>query len=348
MSDRNRPHEDGDVAPAAKTSRSEPLWKQWHDESVPIRLGVSACLLGAEVRFDGGHKRDRYLTDVLGENVVWMPLCPELEAGMGNPRPVIHLRGGEIGERLVERESEKDWTAEMATYSKSRCEEIAAMGLDGFVLKKDSPSCGMARVRVYGNSGDMPSRQGVGHFAQALQREFPDLPLEEEGRLRDAVLRERFIEAIFCHNRWRVLVARGLTRRRLIEFHSAHKMLILAHDEKIYREMGRVVAGFGRRSDDEIYTDYYSYFVAALRKKATVSRHVNVLEHLFGHVKDFVSAAEKREIGASIEDYRRGDIPLVAVISLLKFLVAAHDVEYVGRQLYLEPHPRELKLRNHV
>jgi uncharacterized protein YbgA (DUF1722 family)/uncharacterized protein YbbK (DUF523 family) len=333
---------------SGRVERDEPIWVKWHDESIPIRLGVSACLLGGEVRYDGGHKRDRYLTDVLGENVDWLPVCPEIEVGMGIPRPVIQLRGGEIGESLVERESDVDWTDRMRVYADSRAAELARLGLDGFVLKKGSPSCGMTRVRVYGHPGGMPSRNGVGHFAQALTRGMPDLPVEEEGRLRDAVLRERFIEEIFSHNRWRVLVSRGLTRGRLVAFHEAHKMLILAHDQKIYREMGRVVASFGQVPDNEVYAAYHPLFVAAFRKTATIARHVNVLEHLFGHVKDKISKAEKREISASIDDYRSARIPLVVVISLLRFMVAAHDVTYVRGQLYLEPHPRELMLRNHV
>jgi uncharacterized protein YbgA (DUF1722 family)/uncharacterized protein YbbK (DUF523 family) len=328
--------------------REEPTWKRWHDESMPVRVGVSACLLGGEVRFDGGHKRDRYLTDVLGDNVEWLPVCPEIELGMGIPRPVIQLRGGEIGERLVERESDEDWTERMKDYADARTSELADVGLDGFVLKKDSPSCGMARVRVYGRPGGMPSRQGVGHFAQALHRGMPDLPTEEEGRLRDAVLRERFIEEIFSHNRWRVFVSRGLTRGRLVAFHEAHKMLVLAHDQPTYRALGRAVASFGKIPDEEVYAAYHRHFVAAFRKPSTIAKHVNVLEHLFGHVKKLISRAEKREIAAAIEDYRAARIPLVVVISLLKFLVAAHDVHYVRGQLYLEPHPRELMLRNHV
>ena len=328
--------------------RDEPTWVRWHDESIPVRVGVSACLLGGEVRFDGGHKRDRYLTDVLGDNVDWLPVCPEIELGMGIPRPVIQLRGGEIGERLVTRETDEDWTDRMKQYADARTSELADFGLDGFVLKKDSPSCGMTRVRVYGQPGGMPSKNGVGHFAQALNRGMPQLPMEEEGRLRDAVLRERFIEEIFSHNRWRVLLSRGLTRGRLVAFHEAHKMLMLAHDQPIYREIGRVVASFGKIPDEEIYPAYYRLFVAAFRKPTTIARHVNVLEHLFGHVKKLITRAEKREIAAAIEDYRAARIPLVVVVSLLKFLVASHDVDYVRGQLYLEPHPRELMLRNHV
>lgn len=329
-------------------SSATPVWKQWYDESQPIRLGVSACMLGAEVRFDGGHKRDRYLTDVLGDHVEWVPVCPELEAGMGVPRPVAQLRGGERGDRFVLRGDETDLTEQMRAFTDARLPELAGMGLDGFVLKKDSPSCGMERVRVYGEDGSMPTRSGVGHFAQALMRDLPDLPLEEDGRLNDPALRERFIEAIFSHNRWRVLVGQGLTRGRLVAFHEAHKTLLLAHDEPLYRELGRVVASFGRVPDAEVFADYHRGFVAAFRKPATRARHVNVLEHLFGHLKRLLGPREKREIGLAIEDFRAGRVPLVVPVSLLRFLVVAHEVEYVKGQLYLEPHPREMMLRNHV
>ncbi len=325
-----------------------PVWRRWHDEAEPIRLGVSACLLGAEVRFDGGHKRDRYLTDVLAESVEWLPVCPELEAGMGIPRPVIQLKGGERGERLVVRGEDRDLTQQMARYALGRIDEMVARGLDGFVLKKDSPSCGMARVRVHGAEGSMPRRSGIGHFAQHLIGRLPDLPLEEEGRLNDPALRERFIEAIFSRNRWRVMLRRGLSRGRLVAFHEAHKMLILAHDEPLYRELGRIVASFGRAADGEIYRRYERLFVEAFRRPTTRARHVNVLEHLFGHLKRRIGPREKREIAIAIEDFRAGRVPLVVPVSLLRFLVAAHEVEYVRGQLYLEPHPRELMLRNHV
>ncbi|MEZ4331652.1 MAG: DUF523 and DUF1722 domain-containing protein [Myxococcota bacterium] len=327
----------------------EPVWKRWHDERTPVRIGISACLLGAEVRFDGGHKRDRYLTDVLGENVSWLPVCPELELGLGVPRPVIQLRGGARGERLVVRgEDGRDLTDAMRAFADARVAELDATGLDGFVLKKDSPSCGLQRVRVYGAPTGMPERTGVGHFAQALARGMPTMPLEEEGRLNDPPLRERFIEAIFSRNRWRVLVARGLSRAALVAFHEAHKMLLLAHDPGLYRRLGRIVGSFGRTPDEDLYRDYAALFAEAFAQPATLARHVNVLEHLFGHLKRCVTATEKREIGHAIAEYRAGRVPLVVPISLLRFLVASHEVEYVQGQLYLEPHPRELMLRNHV
>ena len=325
-----------------------PIWKRWHDDAEPIRLGVSACLLGAEVRFDGGHKRDRYVTDVLGEQVEWRPVCPELEIGLGLPRPVIQLRGGERGDRLVRREDTSDLSEVMSSYTRSRVEELVAGGLDGFVFKKDSPSCGMSRVRVHAEEGGMPGRKGVGFFARELLDTHAGLPVEEEGRLNDPALRERFIEAIFSHNRWRVLQRRGLSRPRLVAFHEAHKMLLLAHDEPIARELGRVVASFGRVEDETLYRRYEEGFISAFRKPANRARHVNVLEHLFGHLKRLIGPIEKREIALAIQDYRAGRVPLVVPISLLRVLVRAHEVEYVGEQLYLEPHPREMMLRNHV
>ena len=324
-----------------------PVWQRWHDEQEPLRVGVSACLLGAEVRFDGGHKRDRYVTDVLGTHVEWRPVCPELEAGLGLPRPAIQLVGGDRGDRLVVRGEDRDVTEQMASYAGPRVAELLEAGLDGFVFKKDSPSCGVFRGRVRAEKGGMPVRTGVGHFSRVVMDNRPELPVEEEGRLHDAYLRESFIEALFCHNRWRVLVARGLTRRALVEFHEAHKMLLLAHDVARYRALGPIVGSFGRVPDDEVYRDYAAHFLAAIRRPASVGRHVNVLEHLFGHLKNALTSREKKEIGLAIDDFRSGRIPLVVPIALLRFLVTSHEADYVGGQLYLEPHPREMMLRNH-
>lgn len=325
-----------------------PVWQRWHDESEPVRVGVSACLLGAEVRFDGGHKRDRYVTDVLGTHVEWRPVCPELEAGLGLPRPAIQLVGGERGDRLVVSKDGRDVTDDMARYAGPRVAELLEEGLDGFVFKKDSPSCGVFRGKVRPAQKGQPVRTGIGHFSRVVVDSCPELPVEEEGRLNDHRLREGFIEALFSHNRWRVLVKRGLSRRSLVAFHEAHKMLLLAHDEARYRSLGRIVGSFGQVPDEEVYRDYEAVFLAAIRRPASVGRHVNVLEHLFGHLKQALSARDKKEIGVAIQDYRSGRVPLVVPVTLLRFLVASHDADYVGGQLYLEPHPREMMLRNHV
>jgi uncharacterized protein YbgA (DUF1722 family)/uncharacterized protein YbbK (DUF523 family) len=287
--------------------------------------------------------------------VEWVPVCPEVEMGMGIPRPTIRLVArGDGPARLVEPVSGRDHTAAMERFAEKRVRALERLGLDGYVLKRDSPSCGMERVKVYpgDKQGGPGRRDGRGHFARVLMDRNPDLPVEEEGRLNDPVLRERFIERIFARNRWRVLVRRGLSRRRLVDFHAAHKLLLLAHDEAAYRRMGRIVASFrkgaSRAEDRAIFDAYAGEFAGALRTRATPRKHVNVMQHMLGHLKRAISAPEKAGVLATIEDYRHGLVPLVVPLSLLRFLIESHGIEYLQGQLYLEPHPRELALRNHV
>ncbi|MGH0034676.1 MAG: YbgA family protein [Myxococcota bacterium] len=339
------------TASSATPDPRSPTWRAWHDEDQPIRLGVSSCLLGQEVRFDGGHKRDRYLESALAAHVEWHPVCPEVELGMGVPRPTLRLvEAGEAGDRLRVPDTGKDYTEEMARYARKRVRALGRVGLDGYILKRDSPSCGMERVKIYPaeKRGGAGRRDGRGHFARVLLDSDPTLPVEEEGRLNDAVLRESFIERIFARNRWRVLASRGLSRRRLVAFHAAHKMLLLAHNEAAYRRMGRIVASFQQRPDREVYAAYAAEFAAALRTRATPRKHVNVMQHMLGHLKRALPAPEKARVLAMIEDYRQGLVPLVVPLTLLRFLIDSHQVEYLQGQLYLEPHPRELMLRNHV
>ncbi len=330
-----------------KATAESPAWRVWHDDGEDIRLGISSCLLGQKVRFDGGHKRDRYLTGVLGDWVRWVAVCPELEIGLGVPRPTIRLEGTADDVRLVEPKAGTDLTDAMRDYAEEKVEQLKRQGLDGYVLKKGSPSCGMERVRVYGKGG-MPSRDAVGVFARVLLESWPDLPVEEEGRLNDPVLRENFIERVFCHHRWRSLVRGDLSRRRLVEFHTAHKLLLRSHNEAGYRRLGRLVAGAGRRSGEEVYGEYEREFFATLRWKTTAKKHTNVLYHILGYLKSDLSAAEKREMVTLIEDYRVGLVPLVVPVALLRHQVHRHAVEYMRGQLYLEPHPKELMLRNRV
>jgi uncharacterized protein YbgA (DUF1722 family)/uncharacterized protein YbbK (DUF523 family) len=328
------------------TPLSEPSWKPWHDDE-PIRLGISSCLLGAKVRFDGGHKQDRYLTDVLGEWFRWLPVCPELEIGLGVPRPSIHLVQGEPHPHLVEPKSGEDLTERMEGYSRAKVEELGTRDLDGYILKRASPSCGMERVKVFGEGG-MPSKEGVGVFARILMARWPLLPVEEEGRLNDPMLRERFIEHVFCRHRWRTLVRRGLTRRSLIAFHTAHKLLLRAHNEAGYGRLGRLVAAAGKVPDAELFARYEEEFNRVLQSRATRKRHANVLYHALGYLKEALDPFEKQEAVALIEDYRNELVPLVVPITLLRHHVAKHGIPYLKGQLYLEPHPRELMLRNRV
>lgn len=318
-----------------------PLWQQWTCPDVPIRVGVSSCLLGQLVRFDGGHCRDSFLNDHLSPFVEFQHVCPEAELGLGTPRPTLRLEASPDGPRMVQPKTGRDLTAEMQAHARAR---IAGLDeLDGYVVKKGSPSCGMERVKVYrGVSG---TKDGVGLFTAALSEARPHLPLEEDGRLNDPGLRTRFVERVFAHNRWRVAKSRGLTRGTLVEFHTAHKLLLLAHDEACYRDLGRWLGQAGTMPDEELFAGYETRFLGALDKQPRVNGHVNVLEHAFGHLKHLVGRDDRRSLRRSVEDYRRGLLPLMAPLSLLRFHVEKHQVDYLAGQLYLEPHPMELGLR---
>jgi uncharacterized protein YbgA (DUF1722 family)/uncharacterized protein YbbK (DUF523 family) len=324
-----------------------PAWRTWHDPDEPIRVGISSCLLGQKVRYDGGHKRDAYLMEVLGQWVTWVPVCPEVGIGLGIPRPSIRLEGTPEAARLVDPKSGRDLTETMIAYSERAVADLAADDLDGYVLKKDSPSCGMERVRVWGEAGQ-PDRRGVGVFARVLMDRWPLLPVEEEGRLNDPVLRENFIQRLFSRHRWRSAVRRGLTRARLVEFHTAHKLVLRAHTEAGYQRLGRLVASAGSLPDAELFGAYAEDFHTALRSRATTKRHANVLYHAAGYLKRVLDADGRRELTDLIEDYRNGLVPLVVPITLLRHHARRFGTDYLLGQLYLEPHPKELMLRNRV
>ena len=309
------------------------------------RIGVSSCLLGEEVRYDGGHKRDAYIVDTLSRWIEWAPVCPEVEIGLSVPRPSIRLVEDGDGGRLVDPKSGEDHTGKMAALAPRRVGEMVAAGLDGFILKRASPSCGMERVKVWGTKG-LAHKRGVGHFARHVLELAPALPVEEEGRLNDLPLRDHFVERIFCRNRWRVLLARGLSRARLVAFHTAHKMLLRAHDESGYGKLGRLVGEFGQRPDAELFEAYQEGFVETLDRRATVRKHVNVLQHIMGYLKDELGAPHKRQLLLAIEDYRAGILPLNVPLTLLRYEIETREIDYVRGQLYLEPHPKELMLRN--
>jgi len=314
----------------------------------PLRLGISTCLLGENVRWDGGHKRDRFVTDVLGPFVEWVPVCPEVEVGMGIPRETVRLerRKGEV--RMVAPRSGADWTARMHRYARSRVRTLRKLDLSGYVLKRDSPSCGMERVRVYGGAGGMAEKKGRGLFAEALLEALPHLPVEEEGRLNDPVLRESFIERVFAYARLQELFAGRWTVGTLVRFHTAHKLQIMAHAPQAYRELGRLVAGAKGMPRRVLRERYAEGFMAALETRATPRRHVNAMQHMVGYFRELLDARDKRELLALIEDYRRGLVPLVVPLTLIRHHVDHFGVSYLQGQHYLQPHPKELMLRNHV
>ncbi len=310
-----------------------------------IRIGISACLLGQKVRFDGGHKRDPFLVETLGRYVEYVPVCPEVEVGLPTPREALRLVGEAEAPRLVFSRSGEEITGRMQAWAAGRLRELEKENLCGFIFKSRSPSSGMERVKVYDSKG-VAHKTGVGIFARAFMDHFPLLPVEEDGRLNDPKLRETFIESLFTLKRWRETADRQRTRGALVDFHTRHKLLILAHGTEIYREMGRLVA----RADlsvDELYAAYLPLLMKALRLQSTIKKNVNVLQHMLGYFKNQLSADEKREMLEIIEHYHQGLVPLIVPVTLINHFTRKYDQPYLKQQVYLNPHPLELQLRNH-
>lgn len=319
----------------------------WRSPDLPIRVGLSSCLLGEEVRYDGGHQKDAYITGVLGGHFTWVAVCPEMEVGMGVPREPIRLVGDAAAPRLLGVTSGTDHTERMNEFARRRVDALRGQGLSGYILKRASPSCGMERVKVYRESGQA-ARTGVGLFARVLTETLPLLPVEEEGRLNDAHLRDNFITRVFAYRRLAALRESAPQPAAVVEFHTAHKYLVLAHSPSAYARLGRLVAEVPRAPRETWLDRYGEGFMRALTARATTPKHVNVLQHIVGFFKKQLGAAEKRELLGVIGDYARGLVPLVVPITLINHHVARFDVAYVRDQIYLHPHPKELMLRNHV
>lgn len=315
--------------------------------AIKPKVGISSCLLGAKVRFDGGHKRDEFLTGVLGRFVEWVAVCPEMEIGMGVPRETVRLVGDATNPKMIAEKSGTDWTEIMNKFARQRLQQLIDLNLSGFVLKKNSPSCGMERVKVFSAKG-APKRDGRGLFAAALMQHLPLLPVEEEGRLNDLKLRENFIERVFAYRRWQDFSSRPQSRQGLVEFHTAHKFLLLAHSETHYRQLGRIVGAAKTKLLADIYFEYGELFMHALAKSATTQKHTNVLEHMLGYVSKQLSADERQEMVELIRDFRRQLVPLIAPATLLRHYTNKYEIAYLKTQIYLQPNPKELMLRNHV
>ena len=311
-----------------------------------IRIGVSACLLGANVRFDGGHKRDRFLTDSLAAFFEFVPFCPEVAIGMGTPRQPIRLVGDASHPRAVGVKTPGlDVTLPLARYGQSVAEKISNMS--GFIFKKDSPSCGMERVRVYSEKG-MPQRSGTGIFASEIMRANPLLPVEEEGRLKDLVLRENFVTRVLVYARWQSFMQQGLGKSGLLSFHASHKLLVLAHSTTVYRELGRMLANLGKVDLPVLANRYIAMLMGVLKIPATRKRHANVLQHLLGYLKKGLGRVQREDLVETIDAYRRGDYPLVVPVRMLQHHFRDHPHPYVSRQVYLHPYPQALGLRNGI
>lgn len=305
--------------------------------------------MGAPVRFDGSHKRDRFLAQSLDEHVDWVLVCPEVGAGMGVPRPTLRLVGDPATPRLLVGASGEDLTERVEAFSRTALDRLAALDLCGFVLKSSSPTCGMERVRVYAASG-IPHKQGVGVFARALMERFPELPIEEEGRLHDPALREAFLDAVFAYARWRALAQQPFEARALVAFHQRNKFLLRVHSPMHAAELGRLVARAGCRARDGRarqgqtggYGDYGQLFLRAVKVRPTPRKHVAMLRRIAGHLRPYISDSARSVLDEAIGDYESGLLSRQVPLALLRHHAREQALDYLSAQSYLDPYPKTL------
>ncbi len=310
---------------------------------IKIPIGISSCLLGENVRFDGGHKRDAYITGTLSEYFDFVPFCPEMGIGLGVPRQTIQLVKIDKTIRCVGvKNPELDVTEQLREYAQLHREQHAQ--LCGYIFKKDSPSCGIAKVKVYNKT--VPQREGIGIYAQEMMRNNPLLPVEDEGRLGDAKLRENFIQRVYVLHRWKQLLAEGLTPKSLTNFHARHKLIIMSHAD--YRELGQLLAGLSKDNLQEVAERYILLLMQLLKIVVSRKNHVNVLQHIQGYLKKELTPDDKAELCELIERYRQGEVPLVVPLTLLKHHFRKAPDPYIEDSYYLSPYPQELQLINQL
>jgi uncharacterized protein YbgA (DUF1722 family)/uncharacterized protein YbbK (DUF523 family) len=315
--------------------------------SEKIKIGISTCLLGENVRYDGGHKHDHYLTETLGKYVEWVPVCPEVEYGLPVPREAMHLAGDPEAPRLVTIRTGIDHTEGMLEWAAKKLKDIESDDLCGFIFKSKSPSSGYKGVKVYSSSG-MSRKAGTGIFAGAFIKHFPVIPVEDDGRLHDPQLRENFVERVFAFRRWKEFLENSSKTAGLVAFHTEHKLMLMAHSQKHYSQLGRMVAEAKQQKKNVLFDQYIRLFMDGLRLIGTVKKNTNVLMHLAGYCRENLTSDEKAELHQVIDDYHRGLIPLIVPVTLINHYVRKFNEPYLKRQYYLNPHPLELMLRNHV
>ncbi|MBN1551889.1 DUF523 and DUF1722 domain-containing protein [bacterium] len=315
--------------------------------SEKIKLGISTCLLGEKVRYDGGHKYDPFMVQTLGKFVDYVPVCPEVECGFSIPREAFRLIGDPESPRLVTVRTKKDVTDQMLQWARKRVKQLENDNLSGFIFKSKSPSSGLFRVKVYNNHG-MPLKAGKGIFARVFTDHFPLLPVEEEGRLHDPKLRENFIERVFVYKRWKDMLLSNADPGKLVAFHTKNKLLMMSHSPEHYREAGKLTADVKNYSFDDCLNRYQKLLLEAMALKTTPRKHVNVLQHILGYFKKDLTSDEKQEMLEIIDIYRKGLVPLIVPITLCNHYVRKYNKSYLRQQIYLNPHPLELQLRNHV
>ncbi len=313
-----------------------------------IKIGVSSCLLGEKVRWNGDHKKDRYVRDILGSYFNYVPVCPEVDAGMGVPRETVALYGTLENQKMIAKKSETDWTDKMNLYTKDRILKFSKENLSGYIFKSKSPTCGIGKVPIYSEFGSNNVKYGHGMFARSFLKAFPMIPVEDEERLHDPKIRENFIVRVFCSHRLQLLMKKSFSVSSLVGFHTRHKFLILSHSRKKYDEMGQLVANAKKIKREELKARYSKLFAEALTCIATRKKNADVLLHMMEFLKQMLAKEEKMNILSCIEDYRKEIVPLVAPVTLICHQVKKYRIEYLLEQVYLNPHPKELMLRNHV
>jgi len=308
-----------------------------------VKVGISQCLLGVKVRYDGGHKQNRFCQNELSRTFEFVPLCPEVGIGLPIPRKTIRLVGDIDSPRAVySDDASVDFTQPLQEFADQNQSQLAAMS--GYIFCKASPSCGVERVKVYAENGHSQSK-GMGIFAARVKKLFPLLPIEEDGRLNDPLLRDSFIKRVYVYHDWQQLQAAGMTKDKLYQFHARHKFTLLAHCQKIYRQLGPMVASLNQQSVDSIAPEYISLVMQALKKTATRSNNTNVLMHLQGYLKESLPAQDKAELAACIIEYRKGILPILSPLTLLRHHFQHFPNDYIAQQSFLNPYPKELGIQ---
>ena len=313
-----------------------------------IKIGVSSCLIGEKVRWNGDHKQNHFVREILANYFEYVSVCPEMEVGMGVPRETVALYGNLEKSRMISKKTQTDWTKPMEYYIKDRISSLEHENLCGYIFKSKSPSCGLGRVPVYAEFGSHRVRHGAGVFAKAFTNKFPLVPTEDEGRLNDPMIRENFIVKVFSFSRLKDLFKINFSIGKLVRFHTQQKFLLLAHSRKYYDELGQLVAKSKSLTKEVLKEEYGKTFMKALTFKATPKKNTDVLLHMMGFLKKVLSKGEKEDILNTIQDYRRGLFPLIVPVTLIRHQAKKHNIEYLKDQAYLNPHPKELMLRNHV
>lgn len=308
-----------------------------HPDKIPV--GVSSCLLGQLVRYDGGHRHNTYISNTLGQYFKFVPFCPEVESGMGTPRPPVQLRDIENKIRCVGvKDKSLDVTDQLIDCASKQNKWL--QGLCGYILKRGSPSCGMERVKIYKNNSY--DQVGTGLFAQYLQQHFPLLPLVEEGTLGDPQLRENFVLRVFILQRWKQLIENQLTPQKLATFHSQHQLIIMSHNQSDAQTLDNIVVNATSYNLKKVSEHYGLILMSCLKKIASRDNHAYVLQHIQGYLKIQLDGKNKTELIETIEHYRLGNLPLIVPITLLRHHFHKAPVPFIDRSLYMKPFPDDL------